>query len=294
MTACNARSSAVIRPAGGSPTISWGFFNEFDHWPLGEHLDFASWDSYPIGLVEHFPFEESERLRWQDTSHPDIAPFHHDLYRGVGRGRFWVMEQQPGPVNWARWNPAPARGMVRLWTLEAHAHGAEVVSYFRWRQAPFAQEQMHAGLNLPQRARAFAGRPGGGGGGGATSRGSATCPRTRGLRWRSSTTMRRTGSPRSSRRARISAIRNWSSAGTRRSAVSGSTSISWPPGATLDDYRLVLAPSLPIVSEAAGAGFRRSDRNRRLRPALRLEDPQLFDPRGIAARGRCSASCVRA
>jgi hypothetical protein len=24
-----------------------------------------------------------------------------------------------------------------------------VVSYFRWRQAPFAQEQMHAGLNLP-------------------------------------------------------------------------------------------------------------------------------------------------
>ncbi len=126
-----------------------GFFNEFDHWALGEHLDFASWDSYPIGLVEHFPFEESERLRWQDVSHPDVAPFHHDLYRGVGGGRFWVMEQQPGPVNWARWNPAPARGMVRLWTLEAHAHGAEVVSYFRWRQAPFAQEQMHAGLNLP-------------------------------------------------------------------------------------------------------------------------------------------------
>ena len=59
------------------------------------------------------------------------------------------MEQQPGPVNWAAWNPAPARGMVRLWTLEAHAHGADVVSYFRWRQASFAQEQMHAGLNLP-------------------------------------------------------------------------------------------------------------------------------------------------
>ena len=36
--------------------------------------------------------------------------------------------------------------MVRLWTLEAFAHGSEVVSYFRWRQAPFAQEQMHSGL----------------------------------------------------------------------------------------------------------------------------------------------------
>ncbi len=126
-----------------------GFFNDFDHWKVGEHLDLASWDSYPLGFVEGFPFSEEERLRWAETSHPDIAPFHHDLYRGVGRGRFWVMEQQPGPVNWAPWNPVPKPGMVRLWTWEAIAHGAEVVSYFRWRQAPFAQEQFHAGLNLP-------------------------------------------------------------------------------------------------------------------------------------------------
>jgi beta-galactosidase len=41
--------------------------------------------------------------------------------------------------------------MIRLWTWEALAHGAEVVSYFRWRQCPFAQEQMHAGLQRPDR-----------------------------------------------------------------------------------------------------------------------------------------------
>ena len=35
---------------------------------------------------------------------------------------------------------------MRLWSWEAFAHGAEVVSYFRWRQAPFAQEQMHTAL----------------------------------------------------------------------------------------------------------------------------------------------------
>jgi beta-galactosidase len=35
------------------------------------------------------------------------------------------MEQQPGPVNWAPHNPAPLPGMVRLWTWEAFAHGAE-------------------------------------------------------------------------------------------------------------------------------------------------------------------------
>jgi beta-galactosidase len=36
-----------------------------------------------------------------------------------------------------------------MWSWEAFAHGAGCVSYFRWRQAPFAQEQMHAGLNTP-------------------------------------------------------------------------------------------------------------------------------------------------
>lgn len=125
-----------------------GFVSDFDHFKVGDNLDLASWDSYPIGFVEKFPFTEEERNRWAETSHPDIAPYHHDLYRAVGKGRFWVMEQQPGPVNWAPWNPVPKAGMVRLWTWEALAHGAEVVSYFRWRQATFAQEQMHAGLNM--------------------------------------------------------------------------------------------------------------------------------------------------
>ncbi|MEL6700792.1 MAG: beta-galactosidase, partial [Pseudomonadota bacterium] len=89
---------------------------------------------------------------------PDFQAFHHDLYRTCGArrerapakdGRMWVMEQQPGPVNWAPWNPAPLDGMPRLWAWEAFAHGAETVCYFRWRQAPFAQEQMHAGLLRP-------------------------------------------------------------------------------------------------------------------------------------------------
>ncbi len=76
-----------------------GFVSDFDHFAVAEDLDLASWDSYPIGFVEKFPFTEAERNRWAETSHPDIAAWHHDLYRGVGRGRFWVMEQQPGPVN---------------------------------------------------------------------------------------------------------------------------------------------------------------------------------------------------
>ena len=128
-----------------------GRFTDFDHWKVGLGLDFASWDSYPLGFTDQLGCDADERACFSETGHPDIASFHHDLYRAVGRGRFWVMEQQPGPVNWAAWNPVPLPGMVRLWTWEALAHGAETVSYFRWRQAPFAQEQMHAGLQRPDR-----------------------------------------------------------------------------------------------------------------------------------------------
>jgi beta-galactosidase len=128
-----------------------GFFHNFDHYKFSESLDFCSWDSYPLGKIEHFPLPQDERIRWYNTSHPDFSAFHHELYRGIAGDKFWIMEQQPGPVNWAHWNPAPKPGMVRLWTWEALAHGAEVVAYFRWRQLPYAQEQMHAGLTRPDR-----------------------------------------------------------------------------------------------------------------------------------------------
>ncbi|ABG32395.1 beta-galactosidase [Roseobacter denitrificans] len=129
---------------------------DFDHFEVGRSIEIASWDSYPIGFLsdrlEATPAHKSHYLQQGD---PDMQAFHHDLYRAVGRdGRWWVMEQQPGPVNWAPYNPAPLPGMVRLWTWEAFAHGAEVVSYFRWRQAPFAQEQMHSGLLRPDDAPA--------------------------------------------------------------------------------------------------------------------------------------------
>lgn len=138
-----------------------GFFTAFDHHALSADLDIASWDSYPLGFTQMFFLTAAEKTAWARVGHPDIPSFHHDLYRGMcvtrlqkgerNQGRWWVMEQQPGPVNWANWNPAPHNGMVRLWTWQAFAHGAELVSYFRWRQAPFAQEQMHAGLQLPNR-----------------------------------------------------------------------------------------------------------------------------------------------
>lgn len=134
-----------------------GMFTTFDHFKLGQQLDVAAWDSYPLGFLETAWWDNATKERFLRQGHPDFTAFHHDLYRGVGKGRWQVIEQQPGPVNWGAWNPAPLDGMVRAWTWEAFAHGAETVSYFRWRQAPYAQEQMHAGLMRPDNVEAQGG-----------------------------------------------------------------------------------------------------------------------------------------
>ena len=126
-----------------------------DNFALAAPLDFTSYDNYPLGrtdlLMTGAP--EQQLRRYMRTGHPDFATYYHDQTRGLLNRGFWVMEQQPGPVNWANNNPRPAPGMIRFWTLEAFAHGADCVCYFRWRQAPFAQEQMHAGLLRPDNSK---------------------------------------------------------------------------------------------------------------------------------------------
>ena len=153
----NRVQAEILRAHTDAPLIHnyMGNITDFDHFAVAGDLDIASWDSYPLGfLLDRVGASGDHKLIYARQGDPDFQAFHHDLYRAVGQGRWWVMEQQPGPVNWAPWNTIPLPGMVRLWSLEAIAHGAEVVSYFRWRQAPFAQEQMHAGLLRPDSAPA--------------------------------------------------------------------------------------------------------------------------------------------
>ncbi len=234
-----------------------GRFTEFDHYAVGETLDFVTWDSYPLGFTEQFPFGEAEREAFVETAHPDMAAFNHDLYRTIGRGRFWIMEQQPGPVNWAPWNPVPKPGMVRLWTWEAFAHGAQVVSYFRWRQCPFAQEQMHAGLHRPDRQRSV---------GGAEA-------------LRVAEELQATGAIPDSARAPVALVFDYEAAWITEIQPQGADfhylelCFRWyeavrrlgqdvdivAPGASLEGYRAVLVPSLPHLSDAAASALSAAD-----------------------------------
>lgn len=149
---CRVQTDILRALSPGRPVTHnfMGYYSEFDHFKVGELLDISTWDSYPLGFLPWQPgATEEKNLRFARIGDPDFQGFHHDLYRATSRGRWWVMEQQPGPVNWSAFNTAPIDGAVRMWTWEALAHGAECVSYFRWRQCPFAQEQHHAGLLRP-------------------------------------------------------------------------------------------------------------------------------------------------
>ncbi len=123
------------------------YFGDYDVFKLAEDLDILTWDSYPLGMLEQSPLPDAAKAHYLRVGHPDLISLMHDLYYGAKGQPFWVIEQQPGQVNWARSNPLPAPGAVRLWSHQAFAHGAGVVSYFRWRAANGAQELMHAGLN---------------------------------------------------------------------------------------------------------------------------------------------------
>ena len=108
-------------------------FLEIDYFDLARDLDFVSWDSCP-------GFGAS----------PCSPAIGHDICRGLKRDRpYWVMEHEVVPVHWRPVNSLLRPGIVRLWTYQSIAHGAEGILYFRWRWCLFGHENLHDGV-LPQ------------------------------------------------------------------------------------------------------------------------------------------------
>jgi beta-galactosidase len=119
-----------IRPGVWISHNFMGWFGGFDHYQMAADLDMASWDYY-VGSGHH------EYLGHGIT---------HDLTRGFLRKNFWVMETQPGSVNWAGVNNSLNRWEARSMAWQAVAHGADGLLYWQWRSAPGGQEQYHGSL----------------------------------------------------------------------------------------------------------------------------------------------------
>jgi len=107
-----------------------GWFDGFDHYNMTEDLDMASWDWY-VGTGYH-DYLSSGAI--------------HDLTRGFKRKNFWLIETQPGNVNWSPLNNVVNKGEGRAMAWHAVAHGADAVLYWQWRSAPGGQEQLHGTL----------------------------------------------------------------------------------------------------------------------------------------------------
>ncbi|HXQ36946.1 MAG TPA: beta-galactosidase trimerization domain-containing protein, partial [Anaerolineales bacterium] len=124
----------VLRPH--LPSTVWithnfmGWFDGLDHYNMSDDLDMVSWDWY-VGTGYH-NYLTSGAI--------------HDLTRGFKRKNFWLIETQPGNVNWSPINNVLNKGEARAMAWHAVAHGADAILYWQWRSAPGGQEQYHGTL----------------------------------------------------------------------------------------------------------------------------------------------------
>jgi beta-galactosidase len=114
-----------------------GMFGHLDnHQMTKESLDFYTYDSYPnfgysLDMYDSSP--QALRDRWWSRNLTET--------RSIS-SRFGIMEQQSGPNGWnTRMEaPAPRPGQLSLWTMQSIAHGADFISYFRWRTCTMGTE----------------------------------------------------------------------------------------------------------------------------------------------------------
>lgn len=113
-----------------------GLFGHVDYQKMTrESIDFITYDSYPnfaYGLNNYSDEDEMKDRKWSRN----LAET-----RAVSR-IFGIMEQQSGGGGWnsRMIQPSPKRGQMTLWTMQSIAHGADFISYFRWRTCIFGTE----------------------------------------------------------------------------------------------------------------------------------------------------------
>ena len=114
-----------------------GLFGNMDnHKLINENLDLLMYDSYPnfaycLGEDPKHSKDLNDR-KWSKNlmETRSISPI------------FGVIEQQSGPNGWTfrMEAPAPKPGQMALWSMQSVAHGADFISYFRWRTCTVGTE----------------------------------------------------------------------------------------------------------------------------------------------------------
>lgn len=120
----------AITPHIPITTNLMGTYPELDYFKWAKYMDMVSWDNYPS----------------LDTP-VSFTSMSHDLMRGLKSGQpFMLMEQTPSQQNWQAYNALKRPGVMRLWSYQAVAHGADTVMFFQLRRSIGACEKYHGAL----------------------------------------------------------------------------------------------------------------------------------------------------
>lgn len=119
-----------------------GLFDNLDnHRMEQECLDVYTFDSYPnfaYSLENDMMKSPLKDRRWSKnlTEVRSICP------------HFGIMEQQSGANGWTTRMeaPTPRPGQIELWAMQSVAHGADFISFFRWRTCTFGTEMYWHGI----------------------------------------------------------------------------------------------------------------------------------------------------
>ena len=114
-----------------------------DGWAWAEQEDVVSVDLYPDPA--------------SGTDGGAYGALVQDLTRSQAGGPWLLMEQAAGAVNWRGVNHPKPEGLMRLWSLQAVARGADGICFFQWRQSRQGSEKFHSAM-LPhagERSRVF-------------------------------------------------------------------------------------------------------------------------------------------
>lgn len=107
-----------------------GSYKTLDYYKWSKYMDFISWDNYP-----------------DCDSYPAQVAMRHDLMRGLKGGKpFALMEQTPSVSNWHIYCKLKRPGVMRLWSYQAIAHGADTVMFFQMRRSIGACEKYHGAV----------------------------------------------------------------------------------------------------------------------------------------------------
>jgi len=125
-----------------------GWADRLSRQELAKDLDLVSWDNY-VAIERFDPVRNGSTYSTLERFDPWRNGATHDLVRGWKQRNFWVLEMELAYVDWSFVCNALGRGVVRTMVWQAIGHGADGISFWQWRPGRAADGQYHGALVGP-------------------------------------------------------------------------------------------------------------------------------------------------